>query len=86
MFAYKDQYGTMHMVSKKETAEKYASGPVAETNFPDNGTGYPAIDGKTLFVYVNEHKAYLGGNTPETGKAYDIDSNPELKALVDKIK
>lgn len=86
MFAYKDKYGTMHMVAKKEVAEKSAAGPVVETSFPSTGTGYPEVDGKTLFVYVNEGKAYLGGNTPETGVPYDIESNAALKELVDKIK
>jgi len=86
MFAYKDKFGTMHMVERKEVAERSAAGPVVETNFPSTGTGYPAVEGKTLFVYVNEGKAYLGGNTPETGVPYDIESNAELSALVNKIK
>ena len=83
-YAYLDQYGILHIVDRKEDAEKYASGEIVETDIP-NGGGYPEVDGKHIIVYVKDDKYKVNGTE------YPLDTNfmkkyPDIMALVNELK
>lgn len=63
-YAYVDRFGVVHVVDAKETAERFARGTVVEVDaevIPSSG-GYPKVDGKHVFAYVDEQKIFIGGN------------------------
>lgn len=59
-YAYLDQYQILHIVDRKEDADKYSSGKIVETSIP-NGGGYPEADGKHIIVYATEGKFKVNG-------------------------
>ncbi len=59
-YAYLDQYGILHIVDNRETAEKYASGKIVETGI-ENGGGYPVADGKHVIVYTKKNEYKVNG-------------------------
>lgn len=55
-FGYLDQYGILHIVDRKEDAEKYAHSKIVTTDIP-NGAGYPEDkDGDHIIVYTTQNK------------------------------
>ena len=85
-FAYQDQYGTLHIVENMNTAlNNRGQGQVVETNYPHEN-GYPTHKDETIFVYVDKNEAYIGGNTPETGKVYNLKDDFALSEIVRQVK
>ena len=85
-YAYCDKYGVLHIVDKMETAlNNHGKGQVVATDYP-NKHGYPTCKGESIFVYLDEKKAYIGGNTPKKGKPYDVEGDFALNEIVKKVK
>lgn len=85
-FAYQDKHGTLHIVEKMNTAlDNQGKGKVIETNYPHQN-GYPVHKGESVFVYMDEGKAYIGGNNPQKGKEYDLKGDINLAEIVRKVK
>lgn len=81
-YAYLDQYKIMHVVDRKEDAEKYASGKIVPTDIP-NGAGYPEGDGKHIIVYTADDKYKVGGVEYPLA---DLKKNyPQVAALVAEL-
>ena len=85
-YAYSDKYETLHIVDKKETAERYrGNGAIVNTDYPNEG-GYPVKDGEHIFVYLNTGAAFIGGNEPPKGKPYDLSADVALSEIMKKIQ
>ena len=85
-YAYSDKYGTLHIVEGMNTAvNNRGQGQVVETNYPHEN-GYPTHHGESIFVYVDKNEAYIGGNTPETGKVYNLKDDFALSEIVRQVK
>lgn len=85
-FAYCDKHGILHIVEKMNTAlDNCGKGQVVETNYPHEH-GYPRHKGESVFVYLDEGKAYIGGNDPQKGKLYDLQDDFALAEIVRRVK
>lgn len=85
-YAYCDKHDTLHIVDKMETAlNNHGKGRVVETNYPHQN-GYPIHKGESVFVYPDEGKAFIGGNTPQKGKSYDLQADFALAEIVRQVK
>lgn len=63
-FVYVGQYGFVHVVDEKKTAERNATGKIVEVDAGviPNEYGYARVDGKDLIVDVDTGEIYIGAN------------------------
>jgi hypothetical protein len=78
-FAYKDSYGILKIVPKKEIA---GDRKTVETDF-ESFSNYPVVGDQFVVVY-SETEAYIGGNRKD-GQPYDLQQNPKLLALYKSV-
>lgn len=81
-FAYIDNSGILHIVTKKEDAEKYSrNGKVVETDILSS-KGYPLADGDEIIVYSETEMKKEANNKI----LLDINKYPHLSELYKNCK
>lgn len=83
-YAYRDEYGILHVVSDLATAIEFAHSEVKEVDC-EYGGGFPKVNGKDVFDYGNG-EIYIGGNK-NSGIPISVleEENPEEAKLVKEL-
>jgi hypothetical protein len=86
-FAYKDEYGILHVVGDQKTAKQFASSAVVETDIRNEG-GYPRVsvgDHASALVVYGNGDAYVDGNE-RNGRKVSLSNFPEVEKVYEQLK
>lgn len=83
-YAYRDQYGILHIVEDYETAVLYAVGEIKEVDC-EYGGGFLKIDGHEVYDYGNG-EVYIDGNKNNGIHVNEfVKENPEVVEKLNKF-